>query len=97
MHGPKNKIVVELFILVGRLSSPAQDNAILPVHGAMELNRSCQPNDLVHYQDFIERIQVASVEHHIQLPDVKIIRKVIMIPHLPNSMNMEDGLVLNKS
>lgn len=89
--------MLESFILVGRFSSPAQDKAILPFHVAMELKLSCLPNDTFHYHDFMERIQVSWVEHHIELQDVKIVREVIMIPHLPNSMNREDCLVLNKS
>ena len=87
--------MLELFILVGRFSSPAQDKAIFPVHIAVKLNLSCLPDDTVHYQDFMERIQVSWMEHHIQLQDMKI-REVIMIPYLPNSMNREDGLILNK-
>jgi len=87
--------VLEFFILVGRFSSPAQDKAILPVHVAMELKLSCLPDGTVHYHDFMDGIPVSWVEHHIELQDVKIVREVIMIPHLPNSMNREDGLVLN--
>jgi hypothetical protein len=94
---PRRAVVLELFILIGRFTSPAEGKAVLPVHGAIGLNLSCQPDYVVHFQDFMERIQVAWLEHHIQLQDVKIIRVVIMIPHLPTGMNMEDGLVLNKS
>jgi len=63
----------------------------------MEVKLNCLPFDTVHDHDFIERIQVSWVEYHIELQDMKIVREVIMIPHLPNSMNRKDGLVLNKS
>lgn len=91
--------MLESLILVGRFSSPAQEKAILPFHVAMELKLDCLPDDTLHNHDFMDRIQVSRVEHHIELQDVKIVREVIMILHLPNSMNREDCLVLrvNKS
>jgi len=94
---PKKAIVLELFILAEGFSSPAQDKAILSFHVVMELNLNCLPDDAVHYHEFMERIQMSLVEQRIELQDTKIVREVIMIPHLPNSMNREDGLVLNKS